>query len=269
MNISSTDLPCNPAPTAIPFTCTGLVSLPPGVSSVTYTIVGVIPAGAIPVTTLTPKNCAMITQAPPIIGFPSTIVVPDGPDCKPFTACGFACHMTQWQIDEIKIDKKANAAQCTPGGLCSYTFTITNLSTTTATSTFPIAFIDTMPAGATTFVPPPVPAPWTCLPLGGNPDKIKCLYPPSSIPPGGHLTVVVTFQISPNYTESTLQNCSEFFIGQTAMVAAQRRSESAMDAATLRTYLQSRGISALPAAMPAPVLGPNDKSCTTVQIGHW
>jgi uncharacterized repeat protein (TIGR01451 family) len=268
MNISSTDLPCNPAPTAIPFTCTGVVSLPPGVSSVTYTIVGVIPVGAIPVTTLTPKNCAMITQAPPITGFPSTIVVPDGPDCKPFTACGFACHMTQSQIDQIKIDKKADAAECSPGGLCSYTFTITNLSTTTATSTFPIAFIDTMPAGATTFVPPPVPAPWTCLPLGGNPDKIKCLYPPSSIPPGGHLTVVVTFQISPSYTESTLQNCSEFFIGQTAMAAAQRRSESAMDAATLRTYLQSRGISALPAAMTTPVLGPNDKSCTTVQIAQ-
>ena len=268
MNISSTDLPCNPAPTAIPFTCTAGVSLPAGVSSVTYTIVGVIPAGAIPLTSVTEKNCAVITQAPPIPGFPSTIVVPPGPDCKPYTACGFACHMTQQQIDQIKIDKKANATQCSPGGLCSYTFTITNLSTTAATSTFPIAFVDTMPAGAATFVPPPVPAPWTCLPLGGNPDKIKCLYPPSSIPAGGHLTVVVTFQISPNYTEATLQNCSEFFIGQTAMAAAQRRSESAMDASTLRTYLQSRGIAALPAAMTTPVLGPNDKSCTTVQINN-
>jgi uncharacterized repeat protein (TIGR01451 family) len=268
MNISSTDLPCNPVPTAIPFTCTAGVSLPAGVSSATYTIVGVIPAGAIPLTSVTEKNCAVITQAPPIPGFPSTIVVPPGPDCKPYTACGFACHMTQQQIDQIKIDKKANAAECSPGGLCSYTFTITNLSTTAATSTFPIAFVDTMPAGAATFVPPPVPAPWTCLPLGGNPDKIKCLYPPSSIPAGGHLTVVVTFQISPNYTEPTLQNCSEFFIGQTAMAAAQRRSESAMDASTLRTYLQSRGIAALPAAMTTPVLGPNDKSCTTVKIAN-
>lgn len=264
MNISSTDLPCSPAPTAIPFTCTALVSLPPGVSSVTYTIVGVIPAGSIPLTTVSGMNCAVITQAPPIPGFPSTIVVPGGPDCKPYTACGFACHMTQPQIDQIKIEKTANATQCSPGGLCSYTFTITNLSTTTATSTFPIAFIDTMPVGATTFVPPPVPAPWTCLPLGGNPDKIKCLYPPSSIPPGGQLTVVVTFQISPNYTEPTLQNCSEFYIGQPAMLAVQRRAESAMDASTLRTYLQSRGISALSSS--TPVLNPDDKSCTTVNI---
>jgi uncharacterized repeat protein (TIGR01451 family) len=266
MNIASTDLPCTPAPTAMPFTCTAGISLPAGVSSVTYTIVGVIAAGTIPLTSVTGNNCAVITQAPPIPGFPSTIVVPGGPDCKPYVACGFACHMTQQQIDQIKIDKKANATECSPGGLCSYTFTITNLSTTAATSTFPISFVDTMPAGAATFVPPPVPAPWTCLPLGGNPDKIKCLYPPSSIPAGGHLTVVVTFQISPNYTEATLQNCSEFFIGQTAMAAAQRRSESAMDASTLRTYLKSRGIAALPAAMTTPVLGPNDKSCTTVKI---
>jgi uncharacterized repeat protein (TIGR01451 family) len=266
MNIASTDLPCNPVPAAIPFSCTALVSLPPGVSSATYTIVGVIAAGTIPLTTVNEKNCAVITQAPPISGFPSTIVVPPGPDCKPYTACGFACHMTQPQIDQIKIEKKANATQCSPGGLCSYTFTITNLSTTNATSTFPIAFIDTMPAGATTFVPPPVPAPWTCLPLGGNPDKIKCLYPPSSIPAGGHLTVVVTFQIAPNYAAATLQNCSEFYIGQPAMAAAQQRARSAMDESTLRSYLQSRGIAALPAALASPVLNPDDKSCTTVQI---
>jgi uncharacterized repeat protein (TIGR01451 family) len=264
MNIASTDLPCAPAPTAIPFTCTALVSLPPGVSSQTFTIVGVIPAGSIPLTSVSGMNCAVITQAPPIPGFPSTIVVPPGPDCKPYTACGFSCHMTQPQIDQIKIDKKANATQCSPGGLCSYTFTITNLSTTTATSTFPITFIDTMPPGATTFVPPPTPAPWTCLPLGGSPDKIKCLYPPSSIPPGGQLTVVVNFQISSSYTQPTLQNCSEFYIGQTAVAAAQRRDQSAMTAPVLRAYLQSRGISAL--SSTPPVLQPDDKSCTTVNI---
>jgi uncharacterized repeat protein (TIGR01451 family) len=265
MNVASTDLPCTPAPTAIPFTCTGTVTLPAGVSSQTFTVTGVIPAGSIPLTSVTGQNCAVLTQAPPIPGFPSTIVLPPGPDCKPYTACGFACHMTQPQIDQIKIDKAANQTECSPGGLCSYTFTITNLSTTTATSTFPIAFIDTMPPGASTFVPPPTPAPWTCLPLGGNPDKIKCLYPPSSIPPGGTLTVTVTFRISPSYTQPTLQNCSEFYIGQPATLALQRRTESAMDEQTLRSYLKTRGIAALPASA-SPALHPDDRSCTTVNI---
>ena len=249
----------------------------------TYTIVGVIPAGAIPLTSVTEKNCAVITQAPPIPGFPSTIVVPGGPDCKPYTACGFAPHMTQPQFDQIKIDKKANAAECSPGGLCSYTFTITNLLDNRGDVDFSnLVCRHHARPGAATFVPPPVPAPWTCLPLGGNPDKIKCLYPPSSIPAGGHLTVVVTFQISPNYTEQTLPRSP---VNSSSGRPRWRRRNDAcleyrpaggrgrggrgggwMDADTLRTYLQSRGIAALPAAMTTPVLGPNDKSCTTVKI---
>ncbi len=119
-----------------------------------------------------------------------------------------------------------------------------------------------MPAG-TTFVPPPTPAPWSCLPFGGS-GQIKCLHPPSSIPAGGQLTVTVTFQIPPNYTQPTLSNCSEFFIGQPAVAAVRRRVEAVMDAGTLRAYLQMRGVTSV--ASSIPVNGPDDKSCTTVNI---
>ena len=45
----------------------------------------------------------------------TTITVPK--DCKPYQVpCGFACHMTDSQIAQIKIDKKANQTTCSPGG---------------------------------------------------------------------------------------------------------------------------------------------------------
>ncbi len=95
MTVVSTDLPCTPPPTAMPFTCTALLNMPAGPSSQTFTVTGVIPIGSIPVGSQTAQNCATIGEAPPMPGFPSTIVVPPGPDCKPYVACGFACHMTQ------------------------------------------------------------------------------------------------------------------------------------------------------------------------------
>jgi uncharacterized repeat protein (TIGR01451 family) len=265
MSIASTDLPCSPVPTAMPFTCNASISLPAGISSQTFTVMGIIAAGSIPTAEVPATNCAVITQAPPITGFPSTIVLPPGPDCKSYTACGFACHLNQYEIDQIKIEKKADATQCSPGGLCSYTFTISNMSTTSATTSMPIAFIDAMPAGATTFVPPPTPAPWTCIPVGGSPDNVKCLHPPTSIPAGGQLTVTVSFQIAPGYNQPTLQNCSEFFIGQTSLAALKKRTQNTMDATAMRSYLKSRGMLAMP-PVPDPVLNPDDKSCTTVNI---
>jgi uncharacterized repeat protein (TIGR01451 family) len=171
--------------------------------------------------------------------------------------------MTDPQIAQVKIEKKPNSMQCSTGGLWSYTFTISNVSTTTATGTMPIAFIDTMPAGATNYVSA-APPPWGCVPFGG-PGQIKCLHPPGSIPAGGQLAVTVTFQISPSYKQPTLTNCSEFFVGQGAVASMQRRGAEAMDANALRSYLEVRGIATMPQAT-AIVLKPDDKSCVTVNI---
>jgi uncharacterized repeat protein (TIGR01451 family) len=268
MTIASTDLPCSPPPTATPFTCTAALNMPAGPSTQTFTISGVIPAGSVPETSQSAMNCFNLGQAPPNSpwpgGIPSTIVN-DTKDCKQYIVCGFQCHMTQPQIDQIKIDKKANSAECSPGGLCSFTYTVSNLSATTPTAFFPITFLSAMPAGAATFVPPPAPfPPWSCIPFG-PPGEIKCLHPPSSIPAGGHLTVTVTFMISPNYAQPTLTNCAEFFVGNPQIAAAQRRVRDAMSASALREYLQSRG-AAPTSASALPVLGPDDKSCATVKI---
>ena len=94
--------------------------------------------------------------------------------------------MTQDQIDKVKVVKNADQPQCSPGGLCSFTYTITNTGTTP--TSFPITFIGTMPAGAASYVSA-TPLPWGCLPFGAG--QIKCLYPPpiggGPSDPGGRL----------------------------------------------------------------------------------
>ncbi len=258
MTIASTNVPClTPPPTSLPFSCPTNLTIPAS-GTLIFNVNGVIPAGSVPITGVNPDpiNCADISQPP--VG--TTIVVPK--DCKPYKVpCGFACHMTDPQIALIKIEKKADSAQCSPGGTCSYTFTITNVSTTSATGSMPITFIDTMPVGATNYVSSS-PLPWGCVPFGAG--QIKCLYPPLSIPIGGQISVTVTFQIAPGYNQPTLTNCSEFFVGQGAAAALQRRSAANIDAGALREYLQSRGVAAISKTMP--VLKPDDKSCATVNI---
>jgi len=259
MNIAFTDVPCTPAPTQIPFSCTTGPLTIPASGTLTFSVNGVIPGGSVPVTGVHPDpiNCAELSNPPA----GTTITVPK--DCKPYQVpCGFACHMTDSQIAQIKIDKKANQTTCSPGGLCSYTFTITNVSNTTATQVMPITFIDTMPAGAANYVSA-TPPPWGCVPFGAG--QIKCLHPPGSLPPGGQLTITVTFQIAPGYNQPTLQNCGEFFVGQGAAAALKRREAAAsMDAQALRDYLVSRGLAAMPTS--GVTLQPDDKSCTTVNI---
>lgn len=260
MNIAFTDVPCTPAPTQIPFGCTTNSLTIPASGTLTFSVNGVIPAGSVPLTGVHPDpvNCAELSNAPT----GTTITVPK--DCKPYQVpCGFACHMTDSQIAQIKIDKKANQTTCSPGGLCSYTFTVTNVSNTTATQVMPITFVDTMPAGAANYVSA-TPPPWGCVPFGAG--QIKCLHPPGSLPAGGQLTITVTFQIAPGYDKPTLQNCGEFFVGQGAAAALRRREAAAsMDAQALRDYLTSRGLAAMPSSSGV-VLQPDDKSCTTVNI---
>ena len=248
MTVTNTDLPCTPVPTSTPFTCNGTFNIPASTSQ-TFTVIGMIPASSLPAGTTSMENC---------------VSVAGGQGCVTPHICSFACHMTQTQIDQIKIEKKANATECSPGGLCSYTYTVTNVSTTTATNTMPITFLSSMPAGAAFLVPPPTPLPWGCGPFGAG--QIKCLYPPSSIPPGGMLTVTVTFQIASGYNQPTLTNCADFFIGQPSLVApaVQRRAAARMDANALRSYLQMRGVAALNSIAPVP--GLDDHSCTTVNI---
>lgn len=270
MMIGSTDLPCSPVPAAIPFSCVANISLPSGVSSQTYTIVGIIPAGGVPPgTSQTNTNCITVGPAPANPGFPST-VTSEAKDCKNYVACGFMCHMTQNQIDKIKIEKKANSATCSPSGLCSFTFTITNTSSTLATGVMPISFIDTMPPGSATFVPPPTPFPWSCIPFAGN---LKCLYPPSSIPAGGSISVVLTYQIAPGYSQPTLTNCGDFYTGSTTSASTARQMAQSMEMKDLRAYLIGRGLSKpgepvnANAMRSIPVTpGPDDKSCATVNI---
>ena len=266
MNIAFTDVPCTPAPTSLPFSCTTGVLNIPASGSLTFSVNGVIPAGSVPITGVSPDpiNCATLSNAP--IG--TTIVIPK--DCKPYKVpCGFACHMDDPQIAQIRIDKKANQAQCSPGGMCSFTYTISNVSTTTPTMIMPITFLDTMPPGSATYVSA-TPAPWGCTPFGG-PGTIKCLFPPGSIPAGGQISVTVTYQIAPGYNQPTLTNCSEFFIGQAALANLKKNAAEVMDAQTLRTYLKDlngylkeRGVAAL--SMKPIVLQPDDKSCATVDI---
>jgi len=250
ITIGNTDLPCTPIPVTTPFTCPGTFTIAAN-SSQTFTITGMVLSGSVQTgTTTNGKNC---------------VTVAGKEDCAPISVCGFSCHMTQNQIDKIKIEKTANSTECSPGGQCSYTFTISNVSGTTPTGIMPITFIDTMPAGAATFLPPATPMPWGCIPIGGG--QVKCLHPPVSIPPGGQLTVMLNFTIAPGYNQPTLQNCSDFFIGQMpsgAPAAARQRVEARMDASTLRNYLQSRGVAMLSSTLPKP--GPDDHSCTTVNI---
>lgn len=268
MNVSSTDLPCNPQPTQIPFSCPAMVNLPAGPSSQTFTVTGVIPLGGIPVVNppTSFENCASVADAPPMPGFPSTITVPTT-SCKKYTACGFACHMTQYEIDRLKIEKKADATQCTAGGLCSYTFTITNLTSTPFSG--PLSFIDTMPAGASQFVPPPTPAPWSCLPYNGSPDQTKCLIRPANVPANGSISVTVTFQIAAGYQPSTLTNCSEFFVGTNPATLRTANSGSrygAQDETALKAYMTMRGLAPAKSTGAPPTLGADDKSCATVNI---
>jgi uncharacterized repeat protein (TIGR01451 family) len=270
MTIGSTDLPCSPPPTALPFSCNATVTIPAS-GSVTYTIVAYLPAGAVPAgTQQSAQNCVGLSSATPLPNFPSVISTPVQ-NCSQFMACGFQCHMTDQQIAQIKIEKKADSAHCTAGGTCSFTYTVTNTGNTS--TSFPITFLAAMPPGAATLVSAS-PAPWTCLPLSGG--QIKCLYPPpigggTPIPPGGSISVTVTYQISSTF-QGTLTNCTEFFVGQTqvgarASAALQRRLSDRMDIETLRAYLRSRGLAPNPEyTARQPALGPDDKSCASVIV---
>lgn len=281
MMIVSTDLPCNPSPTAMPFSCTGNVSLPAGPAVQVYHVTGMIPAGSIPPAydNKAARNCATIADPPPVPGsWPLLVSSQQG--CVTYRACGYACHMSDQTLASLSIQKQANSTTCTPGGLCSYTFNFTN--TTTSVYNKPIVFTDVMPAGSSMYVPtPPPPAPWSCAPFMGSPDQTQCLIRYPNIPPGGTVSLTISFQLSPTYNQSTLTNCAEFYNGSapSAMRRASPQNYGMKSAEELRAYLAMRGINEPPSLPPAapsaklktasaalPVLGADDRSCTTVNI---
>ncbi|MDS1135798.1 DUF7929 domain-containing protein [Nitratireductor indicus] len=122
------------------------------------------------------------------------ICLPGGSDCTP----------PEDKTPDIGVRKRADPAQCTPDGFCTYVITVYNAGLDTIDG--PISFVDTFPAGdvaSATFSPMP---PWNCSALSGN--SFQCDHPGLTLIPGGATDILVQV-VASDYPTDVVENCAK------------------------------------------------------------
>ncbi len=280
---------CSPEPASAPFACVANVSLAPGASQ-TFTVTGMqVPTGGYGKDTVEVKNCASTAPAPQSTSgeWWSDYLqqTPDNASCVSHRACTFNCHMTN--TSDLTVKKELKSDSCKPGGMCTYTITMTN--TGSAPRSGPFSILEQMPAGATFVSASPLP--WTCAPNNTTPgNDMVCKYPPGMpVAAGGSLSFDVTIAIPADFSGSEIKNCAGFDVaplgGSASRIAKQvarlpgmaKRGAKAGDAqAALAQYFLSRGMGDAGSkalarriyrqALAGDVVSGAQKSCVTVPV---
>ncbi len=186
--------PCSPAPTQIPFTCTGHMNLTPGEHN-RYTMIVRLPADA---SAKAFSNCASV----------------GGEEGSPESGSDPACHSVQLappdQPFSLKIDK-TGPATCAPGSECSFQLTLTNTGSAehkgAVTLTDGLSGVDSMSIVSTS----------PSLPCAEQPADIpfNCKTGEDfAIPAGGARTFRITARVP--RSADTFTNCAIVAAGKAA-----------------------------------------------------
>ena len=203
--------PCKPAPTQIPFSCTGAMNMVSGEHD-HYAMVVRLPRSAPASGSF--KNCAIVSDGT------STNTLPRSGGGKATSGAeSVSCHAVKLEPattplsptgqPQLVIQKKATVASCTDaGGGCAFEITVRN--TGTGPQSGPITVDETVKAdgavAASANMQSAVNAPWSCTKSG--PGRFVCASA-EPLDPGKETKLNVTFRLRADTGAKEIENCAQ------------------------------------------------------------
>ncbi|WP_429097665.1 hypothetical protein [Aminobacter sp. BE322] len=105
---------------------------------------------------------------------------------------------------DIKIEKRADVARCTPEGGCDFTIRVSNAGDAPYNGKIVLDEV-TLPGNAAIDSGPN--APWTCVP---NTSPMSCEHPATTLDPGEWVDLKIGFKPGPGWEARYIRNCAEY-----------------------------------------------------------
>ncbi|MCX7305642.1 MAG: EB domain-containing protein [Hyphomicrobiales bacterium] len=121
------------------------------------------------------------------------IVIPRDLRCPP-----------QHHEPDIKVEKRADVARCTPEGGCDFTIRVTNVGDGPYNG--PIVLDEVTAPGSAAVVSGPNP-PWACAPMA---SPMSCTHPATTLDPGEWVELKLGFAPGPGWDWNVIRNCAEY-----------------------------------------------------------
>ncbi|RLP27809.1 EB domain-containing protein [Mesorhizobium sp. YM1C-6-2] len=121
------------------------------------------------------------------------IVIPEDIECPPDEG-----------EPDIKVEKRADDARCTPEGPCDFTIRVTNVGDEPYNG--PIVLEEVTGPGAAPVVSGPN-APWACPPMV---SPMVCTHPATTLDPGEWVELKLGFAPGPGWNSDAIRNCAEY-----------------------------------------------------------
>jgi hypothetical protein len=120
------------------------------------------------------------------------IVIPEDLECPPGGE------------PDIKVEKRADVAQCTPEGGCDFTIRVTNVGD--APYNGPIVLDEVTTPGNAAVVSGPSGS-WVCVPMV---SPMSCTHPATTLNPGEWVELKLGFAPGPGWDWNVIRNCAEY-----------------------------------------------------------
>ncbi len=105
---------------------------------------------------------------------------------------------------DLKVEKRADVARCTPAGGCDFTIRVTNVGD--APYNGPIVLDEVTTPGSAAVVSGPN-APWACVPMA---SPMSCTHPATTLNPGAWVELKLGFAPGPGWDSNVIRNCAEY-----------------------------------------------------------
>ena len=105
---------------------------------------------------------------------------------------------------DLKVEKRADVANCTKEGGCEFTITVTNVGDAPYNGKIVLEEVTT-PGSATVESGPN--APWTCVPMA---SPMMCEHPATTLNPGESVTLKLGFEPGAAWQWPGIRNCAEY-----------------------------------------------------------
>ena len=105
---------------------------------------------------------------------------------------------------DLKVEKRADVANCTLEGGCDFTITVTNVGAGPYNGKIVLEEV-TAPGNAAVESGPN--APWTCVPMT---SPMMCEHPATTLDPGESVVLKLGFEPGPGWTWPAIRNCAEY-----------------------------------------------------------
>ena len=168
--------------------------VPPGGGVLNWTISGALPGDVVHLIVTGIETYAGPEEG---VGLCCTqtidIVIPPDLECPP-----------ERGEPDIKVEKRADVARCTPAGGCDFTIRVTNVGD--APYNGPIVLDEVTGPGAAPVVSGPNP-PWACVPMV---SLMSCTHPATTLDPGEWVELKLGFAPGPVWDWNFIRNCAEY-----------------------------------------------------------